>query len=515
MKLVFRSILIAIIVLIGIGCPVTNNQLPTFHVFYNGNGNTGGSNPVDSTAYSQGSTVIVRGNTGGLISTGYLFSGWNTLANGNGVNYSPGQTFTIGTSNMTLYAKWTLLITYTVAYDGNGNDGGLVPVDSNAYTQGSTVIVPGNTGVLTCSGYSFAGWNTFANGSGTNYIAGQTFTMGTSNVTLYAKWTSLITYTVTYDGNGNDGGLVPVDSNAYTQGSTVIVPGNTGVLTYSGYTFSGWNTLANGSGTNYTTGQTFIMGTSNITLYAKWTVIPTYFVFYSGNGNTSGSVPIDGNSYIQGSDVTVMGNINGLVKTGYSFKGWNTNSSGTGTNYLQDETFTMGNSNITLYAKWAPYALRDIGPAGGVIFYDKGYYSGSPSWRYLEAAPNNQSVSIGWGGYGIGPITDTGTGIGTGRQNTINIVSAVGTGSSYAARICDTLVIGSFSDWFLPSKDELNLMYTNLTLYGLGGLAGIYWCSTDISANFAWLEDFGESIPGDQYTGNKLSNARVRAIRSF
>jgi len=79
--------------------------------------------------------------------------------------------------------------TYTVTYNGNGNDGGSVPTDSNNYPTGATVTVLGNTGSLVKTGYTFAGWNTAAGGSGTSYSAGNTFPMGAANVTLYARWT--------------------------------------------------------------------------------------------------------------------------------------------------------------------------------------------------------------------------------------------------------------------------------------------------------------------------------------
>jgi 6-phosphogluconolactonase len=79
------------------------------------------------------------------------------------------------------------------------------------------------------------------------------------------------THTVTYNGNGNTGGSVPVDSNTYQQGNTATVIGNTGSLVKTGHSFAGWNTLANGSGTTYTQGQTITAGTANITLYAQWT----------------------------------------------------------------------------------------------------------------------------------------------------------------------------------------------------------------------------------------------------
>ncbi len=79
----------------------------------------------------------------------------------------------------------------SIAYDGNGNTGGTAPVDNTKYTQGETVTVLGNTGNLTRTGYIFAGWNTQADGNGTNYNQGSTFVMGTANVVLYAKWTAI------------------------------------------------------------------------------------------------------------------------------------------------------------------------------------------------------------------------------------------------------------------------------------------------------------------------------------
>ncbi len=463
-----------------------------YTVTYNGNGNTGGSVPVDTNTYEEGATVTVLGNTGSLVKTGYTFTGWNTAANGSGTSYTAGQTFAMGSSNVTLYAQWTALPTYTVTYDGNGNSGGSVPTDGTAYYQNDTVTVLGNTGSLVKTGYTFAGWNTQADGLGTTYTEGQTFKMGAANVnlyakwtikqytisfnsnggssvtaitqdygtsvsepaaptktgytfagwysdagltaaytfatmpaeniTLYAKWTELPTYTVTYDGNGNTDGSVPTDGKAYYQNDTVTVLGNTGSLVKTGYTFAGWNTQADGLGTTYTEGQTFKMGAANVTLYAKWTInqytvnfdsqggsavasqnvayggkateptAPTrtgynfsgwytdtnyatawnfttdtvtsnitlyakwtainYTVTYDGNTNTGGAAPVDGNTYKITDTVTVLGNTGNLTKTGYTFAGWNTAANGSGTSYVGGDTFAMGSSNVTLYAKW-------------------------------------------------------------------------------------------------------------------------------------------------------------------
>ncbi len=151
-----------------------------------------------------------------------------------------------------------------------------------------------------------------------------TFTLGAANVTLYAQWT-INQYSVTYDGNTNTGGTAPVDGlSPYDYGSTVTVLGNTGALVKTGYTFTGWNTAANGLAPPTAAADTFTLGAANVTLYAQWT-INQYSVTYNGNTNTGGTAPVDGLSpYDYGSTVTVLGNTGALVKTGYTFTGWNT-----------------------------------------------------------------------------------------------------------------------------------------------------------------------------------------------
>ena len=252
--------------------------------------------------------------------------------------------------------------TYSVTYNGNTNTSGTSPTDgSSPYTAGSSVTVLGNTGspVLSKTGYTFSGWNTAANGSGTSYSPSATFSMPSSNVILYAQWTPVAptTYTVTYNGNTNTSGTSPTDgSSPYTAGSSVTVLGNTGspVLSKTGYTFSGWNTAANGSGTSYSPSATFSMPSSNVILYAQWTLVPsTYTVTYNRNTDIIiGTPPTDGSSpYTAGSTVTVLGNSGFLQWPGYFFAGWNTVTDGSGTNYVGGNTFTI-NANTILYAQW-------------------------------------------------------------------------------------------------------------------------------------------------------------------
>jgi len=157
---------------------------------------------------------------------------------------------------------------YSVTYNGNTPTTGTVPVDTATYLPGATITAKTNSGTLAKTGYSFIGWNTAANGTGTFYAAGATFAAGMTDVTLYAVWNA--EYTVTYNGNTNTGGTVPVDALTYNPAETVTAKTNSGTLVKTSNTFSGWNTEANGSGITYPAGAEFLMGAENVVLYAYW-----------------------------------------------------------------------------------------------------------------------------------------------------------------------------------------------------------------------------------------------------
>ena len=142
---------------------------------------------------------------------------------------------------------------------------------------------------------------------------------------------------------------------------------------------------------------------------------------------------------------------------------------------------------------------------GGVVFYLDGNGGG------LIAAPSDHQSSAAWGCFGTSTGAD-GTAIGTGNQNTIDIEAGCTT-SGTAADICANLTLGGYSDWFLPSKDELNEMYLNLHQQGLGGFANSsYWSSTESDNNNAWYQYF---LNGFQSPANKNATISVRAVRAF
>ena len=156
------------------------------------------------------------------------------------------------------------------------------------------------------------------------------------------------------------------------------------------------------------------------------------------------------------------------------------------------------------------FKFGEAGPAGGMIFYDKGSVSGG--WRYLEAAPSDQSSGIQWFNGNYIDIK-TGTAVGSGKANTEAIIAAQG-GGNYAAALCKELSINGFSDWFLPSKDELDLMYKNLKKANSGGFGeGWLWSSSQYHNYFtAWTQRFSD---GGQYSVSKVNKYAVRACRAF
>ncbi|NQY67337.1 MAG: DUF1566 domain-containing protein, partial [Flavobacteriales bacterium] len=139
---------------------------------------------------------------------------------------------------------------------------------------------------------------------------------------------------------------------------------------------------------------------------------------------------------------------------------------------------------------------------------DPGYVVGET--HGLIAAPSDQGTSIQW--YN-GSYTTTGaiaTALGTGNANTTAIVTNQGAGS-YAAKICSDLVLGGYSDWYLPSKEELNKLYLNRV--AIGGFANnYYWSSTEDEFIYAWLQIFPS---GNQFSDDKSYTNYVRAVRAF
>lgn len=276
-------------------------------------------------------------------------------------------------------------IKYGVTFNANGGSGTMARQD---IINNTGTALTKNT--LAKTGYTFSGWNTATNGSGTSYKDGQTVIIN-SDITLYANWAPN-TYTVVF--NANEGtGTMANESMTYDTASVLTA----NAFTCTGYTFSGWNTKADGSGTSYADKVSVknLAESGTVTLYAQWKA-HTGTVTYNANGGRIGTTSKSGWSVSKDGTILLDGKIyralNGQVddgilvygskydlanvdnqtwlnlsRTGYHVKPgaqWNTRADGTGTSFEQDTEYTAqqfipalettNNATATVYANWEP-----------------------------------------------------------------------------------------------------------------------------------------------------------------
>ena len=252
---------------------------------------TGGTGPASLTQATSGASITLPGaNT--LYKTGYSFTGWGETQTAVSIltgSYTP-------STRIILFPQWTPNV-YVVTYNANGGNGAPTTASQN-FTYGSTALSPSAKGTLARTGYTFAGWSTTAVASGTIYsnssdsIAGTTTTYTpTASITLYAKWTAN-TYAVTFDANSGTG--TQMTNLSITAGAATPLTANS--YSRTGYTFGGWNTLANGTGTSYANSASVTLF-ANTTIYAQWVPVkpgvPTVAISGSA-GNTQITVSVTG-----------------------------------------------------------------------------------------------------------------------------------------------------------------------------------------------------------------------------
>jgi uncharacterized repeat protein (TIGR02543 family) len=334
------------------------NEIPQYTVTFNINGGSG-TTPASQTRYA--GVDITLPDDSGFSRDGYTFGGWNTNTTGTGTNYNAGASYTIS-GNITLYAKWNAIPQYTITFSINGGSG---TTPASQTVNAGTVITLPDQGDLSRTGYSFGGWNTASNGNGTNYDAGSSYTVEGTR-TLYAKWNP-IQYTVSFDANGGSGTMA---NQSFTYGVSQNLRSNT--FTNEGYTFAGWAISAGGP-VEYTNGQSVNNLTTThgatVTLYAQWDVIPQYTITFDRNDATSGTVPAS--QTVNAGTVISLPGQGDLSRTGYTFGGWNTSATGTGTNYDAGASYTV-NGTRTLYAKWTETGTNPSNPPSGIVILSDG-----------------------------------------------------------------------------------------------------------------------------------------------
>ncbi|MEI7594166.1 MAG: hypothetical protein WCK02_00340 [Bacteroidota bacterium] len=221
----------------------------------------------------------------------------------------------------------------------------------------------------------------------------------------------------------------------------------------------------------------------------------TIVSFEYGVTNSYGNIMIAQQSPIT-SNTAVTASFSGLVPgTTYHYRVKATNAFGT--TYGDDLTFIHSD-----FYYGQPYA-------GGLIFY----IDNTGLHGLVCADADATESSIEWGCNGSLISGADGANIGTGNQNTIDITNGCTT-IGIAAELCSSLSLNLYTDWFLPSINELNAMYTNLKLAGKGNFAELsYWSSTEASASEAYYSHFSNGLIFK--LGKNVTFPKVRAIRAF
>ena len=329
--------------------PLTDNVTVYAHwigngytVRFAGNGATGGNTPDQAFQYNIGQNL--RRN--GFVRDGYTFTGWKRADNQQA--YGDGQWVTNLTTQpdgiVTMVAQWSANeahIRYNPNPPAGKTAGGNGTPNWDGHT-GDTPAIRGNG--WTIDGYTFAGWTTNADGGGTKYAPGASWT-ASGTLTLYAQWTPGEAG-LTYDGNGATGGKTDPQNGVTDQKVNVRQNG----FTRDGYTFVRWDTQADCRGKAVNPGDKWTLQGSS-TLYACWTgnMQP---LTYHGNGATGGNTAAQSGK--TGDELTT--NANGFTRDGYTFVRWDTAKDGSGTAYGEGKNgvgrYTMKPTGNDLYAIW-------------------------------------------------------------------------------------------------------------------------------------------------------------------
>jgi uncharacterized repeat protein (TIGR02543 family) len=353
------------------GYPTESIESALNTVTYDGNGSTGGTAPIDIKTYLPYEYVTVAGNTGVLVKTGYIFSGWNTKSDGSGTTYSEGAQFSMGAENIALYAIWLQDVNYQpFEYTVDGNNA----IITNYKGTRSDIAIPS-----TIDGYRVTRIDDYAFYKCTglkSVTIPNSVTSIESNAFAYCSGLTsvIIPNSVTRIGYGAFEGCTSLTS--------VTIPSS--VTRIEDYAFRGVANLneAKFLGNSPTMGYNVFYGSASgfkvyyvagkVGFYSIWygyQTVPMYTVNYDSNGSTSGSVPIDDSTYLQGKAAAVLGNTGSLTKTGYTFDGWNTQADGKGVDYAAGATLTMKAANVKLYAKWKA-DMYDINEDGTINILD-------------------------------------------------------------------------------------------------------------------------------------------------
>ena len=349
---------------------------------------------------------------------------------------SQSPTTTTDSANSSIQSAIAALISArsccTVNFNNSGGTGSLATESATVATNLSAF----STGTMAKPGYTFAGWNTDANGSGNPYANGASYPF-TSSATLYAQWTANATDTITFNSQGGTAEANMTGPN----GSAITLP----TPTQAGYVFNGWFTAATG-GTHETSPYTL---TGSLPLFAQWTANATDTITFNSQGGTTEANMTGPN----GSAITLPT----PTQAGYVFNGWFTAATG-GTHETSPYTLT---GSLPLFAQWT----SNGGGGGG----------GGGTGITLTVTATGGSAKYGTV---FTPASTVSAGLATGDTATVSTATYTyaGTGSTtYASSTTAPTALGTYSVTpsaatvaITPSTDASN--YSTTYTYVAGAL---------------------------------------------
>jgi len=322
--------------------------------YYPDGGNTP---PHDEVTVAKGSKIVMPRP---MSKDGYFFGGWYRES-----TFNTPWDFDKDVVNRDtdLYAKW-IVIYYTITFNGNG---GSPAPDKQIVIHDGQIVMPSP---MSKTGYAFTGW--YKDAGFTNLWKFDTDTV-TNNITLYANWAASV-YTVTFI--ENEGSPAPTQQNVVNGGKAVMPP----PMSKTDFAFAGWYT----EDTFNTLWDFDAPVTSDITLYARWVVPPTYYtVTFNTNSPSPITAPVT-QTIIEGGLVTEpLGTA--MRQEGYSFRGWYTEAQ-----LLWNFATDVVDKDMTLHAEWSViyytviFNIQESSPAGQNIIYGGG-----------DQNPENQSIAYG------------------------------------------------------------------------------------------------------------------------